>query len=99
MLLIQNTMYAVALVLDGLLTAYFWVVMVAVLLTWVRPDPYNPIVRTLAMLTDPVFYRVRKWLPFTYIGGLDLSPVVVLVAIQLIKNIVVRTLLQWSTMI
>ena len=98
MLLMQNTIYAVALVLEGLLTAYFWVVMIAVLLTWVRPDPYNPIVRTLNALTEPVFYRIRKLMPFTYISGLDLSPVVVLIAIQLLKNIVVRTLMQWSTM-
>lgn len=99
MLLLSNIVYGVASVLQGLLTVYFWVVIIAVLLSWVRPDPYNPIVRTLHALTEPVFYRVRKYLPFTFIGGLDLSPVVVLIVIQLMQVIVVRTLLQWSAML
>lgn len=99
MLLLSNIVYAVASVLQGLLTVYFWVVIIAVLLSWVRPDPYNPIVRTLHALTEPVFYRVRKYLPFTFVGGLDLSPVVVLIAVQLVQNIVVRTLLQWAAML
>ena len=48
-------------------------VIIAAVITWVRPDPYNPIVRTLRLLTEPVFYRVRKWLPFTYSSGLEFS--------------------------
>ena len=69
------------------------------LLTWVRPDPYNPVVRTLNALTEPVLYRIRKWLPFTYISGLDLSPIVVLIAIQLVQSIVVRSLFQYAAML
>ena len=63
-------MSAIALVLGSLLSLYFWIVIIAAVLTWVRPDPYNPIVRTLRTLTEPVFYRVRKWLPFTYSSGM-----------------------------
>ena len=69
---------------------------IAAVLTWVRPDPYNPIVRTLRLLTEPVFYRVRKWLPFTYTSGLDFSPVVVLLAIELINRIVIASLAQYA---
>lgn len=58
-----NILFAVARVLDTLLTLYFWVVIISALLTWVRPDPYNPVVRTLNALTEPVLYRIRKWLP------------------------------------
>jgi len=65
-------------------------------LTWVRPDPYNPIVRTLRTLTEPVFYRVRKWLPFTYSNGMDFSPVVVLLAIELFNRIVINSLAQYA---
>lgn len=79
MFVLGNILFAVARVLDTLLTLYFWVVIISALLTWVRPDPYNPVVRTLNALTEPVLYRIRKWLPFTYISGLDLSPIVVLV--------------------
>ena len=99
MFVLGNILFAVARVLDTLLTLYFWVVIISALLTWVRPDPYNPVVRTLNALTEPVLYRIRKWLPFTYISGLDLSPIVVLVAIQLVQSIVVRSLFQYAAML
>ena len=75
MIVLSNALQAVAVVISGLLSLYFWIVIIATVLTWVRPDPYNPIVRVLRQLTEPVFYRVRKWLPFTYTSGLDFSPV------------------------
>ena len=94
MFVFSNILYAIAQVLLTLLEIYFWVIIAAAVVSWVRPDPYNPIVRTLHALTEPVLYRVRKWLPFTFISGIDFSPVVVIIAIQLIKNIVIRSLLQ-----
>lgn len=96
MIVLANTLSAIALVLGSLLNIYFWIVIIAVVLTWVRPDPYNPIVRTLRLLTEPVFYRVRKWLPFTYTSGLDFSPVVVLLGIELINRIVIASLAQYA---
>ena len=96
MIVLANTLSAIALVLGSLLNIYFWIVVIAAVLTWVRPDPYNPIVRTLRLLTEPVFYRVRKWLPFTYSSGLDFSPVVVLLAIELINRIVIASLAQYA---
>ena len=96
MIVVANTMSAIALVLGSLLSLYFWIVIIAAVLTWVRPDPYNPIVRTLRTLTEPVFYRVRKWLPFTYSSGMDFSPVVVLLAIELFNRIVVTSLAQYA---
>ena len=96
MIILANTMSAVAMILGSLLSLYFWIVIIAAVLTWVRPDPYNPIVRTLRALTEPVFYRVRKWLPFTYTSGMDFSPVVVLLAIELFNRIVVASLAQYA---
>ena len=96
MIVVANTMSAIALVLGSLLSLYFWIVIIAAVLTWVRPDPYNPIVRTLRALTEPVFYRVRKWLPFTYSNGMDFSPVVVLLAIELFNRIVINSLAQYA---
>ena len=96
MIVLANTLSAIALVLGSLLNIYFWIVVIAAVLTWVRPDPYNPIVRTLRLLTEPGFYRVRKWLPFTYTSGLDFSPVVVLLAIELINRIVIASLAQYA---
>ena len=99
MFVLGNVLFAIARVLDTLLSLYFWIVIIAALLSWVRPDPYNPIVRTLGSLTEPVLYRIRKHLPFTYISGLDLSPIVVLIVIQLIQSIVVRSLFQYAAML
>ena len=99
MFVFGNIIFAVARVLDTILTLYFWIIIISAFLTWVRPDPYHPIVRTLNRLTEPVLYRIRKWLPFTYMGGLDLSPIVVLIAIQLVQSIVVRSLFQYATML
>ena len=96
MTILANTMSAVAMILGSLLSLYFWIVIIAAVLTWVRPDPYNPIVRTLRALTEPVFYRVRKWLPFTYTSGMDFSPVVVLLCIELFNRIVVASLAQYA---
>ncbi len=92
-----NFLLTVAGILDSLLTVYSIVVLVACLVTWVNADPYNPIVRTLRVLTEPVFYRIRKWLPFVFIGGLDLSPIVLIIAIQLVKGVVVQSLYQLAT--
>ena len=94
MFVFGNILYAVIQVLLALIDIYFWIIIAAAVISWVRPDPYNPIVRTLYALTEPVLYRVRKWLPFTFISGLDLSPVVVLIALQLVKNVIVRSLIQ-----
>ncbi|WP_394027153.1 YggT family protein [Desulfovibrio falkowii] len=96
MIVLANTMSAIAMILGSLLNLYFWIVIIAAVLTWVRPDPYNPIVRTLRALTEPVFYRVRKWLPFTYTTGMDFSPVVVLLSIELFNRIVVASLAQYA---
>lgn len=79
-----------------LLTIYTWVVIAAVLITWVNPDPWNPIVRFLRRVTEPVFARIRRWLPFVVIGGLDLSPLVLLLAIQLVDRVVTRALWQMA---
>jgi YggT family protein len=70
------------------LFGYQLVVIVAALITWVNPDPYNPIVRTLRTLTEPVFYRVRRWLPFVNMGGIDLSPVVVILALGFLDFVI-----------
>jgi YggT family protein len=87
---------AVASILGTVLDLYFWIVIISALLSWVNPDPYNPIVRILRNLTEPVFYRIRRWMPFVMIGGIDLSPVVLILVIQFAKIFLVRSLYQLS---
>ncbi len=96
MIVLANTLSAIAIVLGSLLKIYFWVVLISAILSWVRPDPYNPIVRTLRTLTEPVYYRIRKVLPFTYTSGIDFSPIIVLLAIELVDRIVVNSLLEYA---
>lgn len=96
MLLMSNILSTVASILSSLLSLYFWIVVAAALITWVRPDPNNVIVRILYRLTEPLFYRVRKWLPFTYMSGIDFSPVVVLIAIEIVNRGIVKSIAQYA---
>jgi YggT family protein len=64
-----------------LLNAYMWVVIIGALLSWVNPDPYNPIVRFLRSATEPLFYFIRRKLPFLRAGGIDFSPIAIIAAI------------------
>ncbi len=85
---------SIASLLNFILQAYMFVIIGRAIISWVNPDPYNPIVRTLHNLTEPVLYRVRKALPFTYTSGLDLSPLVVMLAIMFLQSFLVRSIAQ-----
>ena len=93
MFVFANILEAIIYVVDTLLTIYSFVVIVACLISWVNPDPYNPIVRTLKTLTEPVLWRIRKLLPFTYMNGIDFSPLVLLLAIELFRRVVLVSIL------
>jgi len=75
----------------SLLDIYALVIIVAALISWVNPDPYNPIVRMLHKLTEPVFKPLRRLVPPRKLGGLDLSPVVALLIIQLVRYTIIYT--------
>ncbi len=94
--ILVNTIVFAAQTLSGLLQIYFWIVIIAALLSWVQPDPYNPIVRALYGMTEPVFEWVRDHLP-VYFGGLDLSPIVILIAIQFVQRVLIMAVLQAVT--
>ena len=91
MLILANFFEAIAVVLDYALTFYMWIVVAGAVLSWVSPDPYNPIVRFINMATEPVFYQIRKRLPVNF-GGLDISPVIVILVIIFLQTFVVNSL-------
>ncbi len=91
---LNNFILAIANIFNAVLNLYFWIIIIASILSWVQPDPYNPIVRILHGLTEPLFYRIRKWIPFSYIGGLDLSPLFALLIITFIKDFFIQTVVQ-----
>jgi YggT family protein len=93
MFVLGNFLGALAGVLDIVLTIYMWIVIIAALISWVHPDPYNPIVRFLYSVTEPVFAMVRRLLPFPSMG-IDFSPIIVLLAIIFLQQFLVRTLHQ-----
>jgi YggT family protein len=75
---------ALARVIEAVLTIYMWVIIARAVLSWVNPDPYNPIVRFIHNVTEPVLYRIRRSLPVSY-SGIDFSPIVVFFAIMFLK--------------
>ena len=92
----QSTM-AIASILHQLLWLYFYVVLVSALLSWVNPDPGNPIVRFLYAVTEPVLSQIRRRLPFVFAGGIDFSPLVLMLGIQFLDMVLVRSLLAYAT--
>ena len=92
MFVLGNLCQAIATVLEKVLWLYSLVIMIAVLISWVSPDPFNPVVQFLRSVTEPLFAWVRRRLPFVMVGMVDLSPIVVLAVIQLLQMVVVRSL-------
>lgn len=95
MFVVGNFLTAVASVLQMLLSAYMWIIIIRALISWVNPDPYNPIVQFLRAATDPLLYRVRRWLPLNF-GGIDFSPLIVIAAIIFLQSFLVQSLLDLS---
>ena len=86
---------ALATVLNLVLTLYMWVIIARAVLSWVSPDPYNPIVRFIYKVTEPVLSQIRRRLPVSF-SGIDFSPIIVLLLIIFLQNFVVNYLLHLS---
>ena len=95
MFVVANLVLAVAQVLDMILSIYMWVVIIAAILSWVSPDPYNPIVRFLHAVTEPVFRPIRRMIGFR-LGPVDISPMVVILAIMFIRRFMISSLIEFG---
>jgi len=91
MFIISNLIVAVAQVLQIVLEIYKWIIVARALISWVNPDPHNPIVRFLYNATEPVLYRIRRVVPL-YASGFDFSPVIVFIAIVFLQMFLVQSL-------
>ena len=80
---------AVFQVLHAILSIYFWIVIGRAVISWVNPDPYNPIVRFLYNATEPVFSRIRRILPLQF-GGIDFTPIALLIIIGVLQNLLAQ---------
>lgn len=98
----ENFIVGIAWLLKTVLDIYFWIVIASVVFSWINPAPYNPVIMSVVngvrSLTEPVLYRIRKTLPFTYSMGLDFSPMLLILGIQFVQMVVVRTLMQIGSM-
>jgi YggT family protein len=91
MFVFSNFIRALAFILSLSLNVYMWLIIARALVSWVNPDPYNPIVRFLYNVTEPVMGRVRRWVPLVF-GGLDLSPILIILVIIFLDKFLVSTL-------
>ena len=91
MLVFRNLLVAVATVLEYVLVFFMFITIARAVLSWVSPDPYNPIVRFIHNVTEPVLYQIRKRLPMMY-GGIDFSPIVVILIIIFLRIFLVDSL-------
>ncbi len=92
MFALRHLLVALAQVLNLGLTIYMWLIIARALLSWVNPDPCNPIVQFLYKVTEPVLAWLRQRLPLVY-SGLDLTPLLVLLAIVFLKNFLIASIL------
>ena len=95
MIFLSNFLEAAAIVIGWVLQIYMWIIIARAILSWVSPDPYNPIVRFIHNITEPVLYQVRKRIPIM-MGGIDFSPIIVLLAILFLQHFVVQSLVDWA---
>ena len=91
MFVFSNFLFALAVVIDYVLFFFMIIIIARAVLSWVSPDPYNPIVRFIHNVTEPVLYPVRRRLPFI-VGGIDFSPMAVLLVIIFLRLFFVNTL-------
>jgi YggT family protein len=95
MMVVSTFIEAIASILSMVINIYIWVVIIASLITWVKPDPYNPIVQVLYRLTEPVYDFIRRYIP-TVVGGIDLAPIIVIIGLQFINLFFVKLLFSFA---
>jgi YggT family protein len=93
MFVLGNLIVAAAKILDIALNIYMWIIIARAVISWVNPDPYNPIVQFLYRVTEPVMARIRRWLPFGSMG-IDISPIIIILAIVFLQTFLVRSMME-----
>ena len=85
-----NILQGLAYVLDTVLFLYMWLIIIRTLISWVNPDPWNPIVQFLVRATDPVLIVIRRRVGL--LGGIDVSPILAILLIMFLQYAVVQTI-------
>ncbi|MEW6162327.1 MAG: YggT family protein [Nitrospirota bacterium] len=93
MFIFANLLLAIANILDILLTVYMWIIIISAVISWVNPNPYNPIVRFLYSVTEPVLMPIRRLIGFR-LGPIDISPLIVILAIMFTRKFLINSLIE-----
>ena len=93
MLIFANLLLTVAEIVNMLLNVSYWVVIIAALISWVNPDPYNPVVRFLRTVTEPLFRPIRRLIGYR-LGPVDISPIIVILGILFVQKFLVRSIIE-----
>jgi len=93
MFIMGNFVTALVKIIDMGLTLYMWIIVARALISWVNPDPYNPIVMFLYRATEPVMAPIRRWLPLRGLG-IDVSPIIVIAAIVFLQSFLLKSLIE-----
>jgi len=88
--MIDAFIYSLVQLVHMVINLYIWIIIISALLSFVRPDPTNPIVQALYRLTEPVYHWVRRKMPFVIISGIDLSPIIIIFALQFLDIFMMR---------
>jgi YggT family protein len=93
--LLGNLVFAFAKILDLGINLYIIIIIIRTVLSWFNPNPYNPAMVFLIRITDPVLYRIRRFLPLSGVG-LDLSPIIAIFGLMFIRYFLVSSLYDLS---
>ena len=92
MFIFSNLLMTIAHILEFILSIFYWLILIRALISWVSPDPYNPVVQFLEKSTEWILSPIRKLLPYNLRMGIDISPIIAFLAIMFLKSFLVKTL-------
>ena len=93
MFILANFITALAEIIHMCLTVYLWIIVARAAVSWLNPDPHNPIVLFLYRATEPVMAPIRRWIPLRGMG-IDVSPIIVIVAIMFLQRFLLKSLIE-----
>lgn len=92
MMVLSTLIDAIANILHMVIILYIWILIASALISWVNPNPFNPIVQVLTRLSAPAYYLIRKLRIPTIVGGIDLAPIILIFALQFLDLFLIRLL-------
>ena len=98
MILLGNLLYGLAIVVEMILQMALWMLIISALISWVNPDPFNPIVRFLHSVTQPMLKPIRRFVP--PLGGrIDVSPIIAILFIAFLQAFLVGSMRSYAAVI